>query len=78
MNKPGKWNFNGAVTQHYGLICLLTGTIGGIGGLSYWLYLVWTGESEFRGGVFFGIIFFSSLISVIGYVLLRIGYEEED
>jgi hypothetical protein len=68
---------NRFITQLYGFTALIAGSVGGLTGISYWLYRVWLGESEFSWIKFLGITFFSLLIATIGFILLRAGIKEE-
>ena len=55
MSARRKWKLNNSVTQYYGLITLLAGSVGGLVAMTYWLYKVWTGEIEFNWFTFGGI-----------------------
>ena len=77
MSSGRKGNINITITRHYGLIILLTGSIGGLAGMSYWLDQVWINEAEFRWITFVGITFASILLAAIGYILIRIGYDND-
>lgn len=65
----------GGLTIYYGFSCLLGG-LAGIIGIIAWLYKAWVGEVVFSWGALAGLVFISALLVLLGYIILRVGYEQ--
>jgi hypothetical protein len=75
MNKKTINRVNGGVAIYYGISTII-GAIGGLIGIGMWLFKVFTNQTDFSWGILTGLILLTGVLGVIGYSILRVGYEE--
>ncbi|MEM6525889.1 MAG: hypothetical protein AAF693_18965 [Bacteroidota bacterium] len=73
MSKLNK--FNGAIALYFGFGSGLSALAGLIGTI-VWLFKVFTNQSAFSWGIFFGITLLTTVLGFASYTLFRIGYSE--
>lgn len=75
MSSKNNRRISGGLSVYYGMSSLLAGIGVGIA-LLVWLYKVFTNEAEFSWGTLGGLIAIAAVLGLIGYAILRVGYEE--
>jgi predicted tellurium resistance membrane protein TerC len=75
MRKKVIRRINGSIAIYYGIGCAVTAIVGAIF-TGAWLFKAFTNETEFSGWTLVGICISITVLGAMGYVLLRIGYEE--
>ncbi|HMQ00939.1 MAG TPA: hypothetical protein PKC24_14260 [Cyclobacteriaceae bacterium] len=66
---------NGGFAIYYG-ISIVIGAIAVLFGIGVWLYKVFINETEFSWGTLIALLVLSGVVGIIGYIILRVGYEQ--
>lgn len=66
---------NGGLAIYYGMGSILT-AIGSVIALFVRLFKVWNGTAEFSWSLLIILLVFTAIVGFVGYLLLRVGYEE--
>lgn len=75
MNKKTISKVNGGIAIYYGISGLLV-AIAGLISIGIWLFKVFTGQADFSWGTLTGLTVVVAVVGLIGYSILRVGYEE--
>jgi hypothetical protein len=75
MNKKTINRVNGGIAIYYGIGSII-GAIAGVVGLGVWLFKVFTDQINFSWGTLATITIITAALGVIGYSIVRVGYEE--
>ena len=75
MNNKTINRVNGGIAIYYG-IGSIAGAISGLVGIGTWLFKVFTDQTNFSWGTLIGLTVITAVLGVIGYSILRVGYEE--
>ena len=75
MNKKTINRVNGGIAIYYGIGAII-GAIGGVIGIGIWLFKVFTNQINFSWGNLAGLVLITIVLGLIGYSILRVGYEE--
>ena len=66
---------NGGIAIYYGIGSIM-GAISGVIGISIWIFKVFNGQTNFSWGTLIALTIITSALGVIGYSIVRVGYEE--
>ncbi len=75
MSKRTTRKVNGGIAIYYGFTCAVAAIATAIG-TGNWLYKVLTDEKIFSWSTLTGLIILTAVLAAMGYVILRVGYEE--
>ena len=75
MNKNTIRKINGGIAIYYG-IGAVVGAIAGVIGIGIWLFKVFAHQTNFSWGILATLAIISVVLGVVGYSILRVGYEE--
>lgn len=75
MNKKALRKVNGGITIYYGISAAI-GAVFGLVGTGIWLFKVFNDQMGFSWGTLVGLIIATGVMAVMGYSILRVGYEE--
>ena len=75
MNKKTIRRVNGGIAIYYGISSTLA-AIAGVIAIGIWLFKVFTDQTNFSWGTFATLTIITAALGVIGYLILRVGYEE--
>ncbi len=75
MNKKLINRINGGMAIYYGIGCVIA-AIGGVIAMGIVSFRALTGSGVFSWGAFGMMTALTAIVGLIGYVLLRVGYEE--
>lgn len=66
---------NGGIAIYYGFACTVAAIAAAIG-TGNWLYKVFTDEKIFSWGTLVILVIITAALGIMGYIILRVGYEE--
>ena len=75
MNKKTLKKINGGISIYYGISAAI-GALFGLIGTGTWLFKVFADQTDFSWGTLAGLIITTGVMAVMGYCILRVGYEE--
>ena len=75
MNKKTINRINGGIAIYYGISAVI-GAIIGLISICAWLFKIIINQAEFTWTVFTILILITAVSGMIGYIILRVGYED--